>query len=486
MPSSAPIDRILGTDPQFGDSAAIEARNIARFRLGLTVLARRFPEAADRFERLGREADPVLRPFLYDPVLRNAFEDDLVALENHRQDPSELAAHLGAADLDAADGLGPCERLMDPRHRPWPGRGVGWVWTDVRPGTGALPLAARLEELCAGTFADLRGARRVSPDEKAVTGLTRGAELLAELLPHSGAGVFPHISLVGLARGETDDGELYSLSGGDPLPSALFIAPEHLDDPWATAEILLHEGLHLKQFDVLRTGSLVADPGHQVEIPWRLSPWSLTRVLAALHVYAHMVLFFAAAAEAPAGLRERFGEPPVTEDVGVPTPGSRAALEGGFTTSAQRATYLGYQALQVHGGALTPAGRRFVEWLLDAVAPLVPAVRTPEPAADGRADAPAADRSGEPPAPEPRGYRKVEPVAVCALPEQRQLLAYAPGPARFHWLNEHAWLIYALCDGSPLGAIEERYAAQLGTVDRRLAAGLAGLVAAGLVAPVGD
>ncbi|MFD0570329.1 HEXXH motif-containing putative peptide modification protein [Kitasatospora gansuensis] len=299
MSTHQQIDRLLGSDPQFGSAEAIEARNVARYRLGLTVLARHFPEAAGRFERLGGVTDAELRPFLYDPVLRNAFENDLVALENHRQAPSEFARQLAGVDPEAADGLGPTERLMDRRCRPWPGRGVGWVWTELRPEVAELPLAARLEELKQGSFTDLRGARRVTPDEAQLAGLARGAELLAALLPSAGAGVFPHISLVGLAQGAADDGELHSFSGGDPLPSALFVAPEHLGDPWMTAEILLHEGLHLKQFDMLRTGALVADPGHQVEIPWRLTPWTLTRVLAALHVYSHLVLFFAAAAAAP-------------------------------------------------------------------------------------------------------------------------------------------------------------------------------------------
>lgn len=350
---------------------------------------------------------------------------------------------------------------------------------DRAPSRGRRTPACRTaEELKQGSFTDLRGARRVTPDEAQLAGLARGAELLAALLPSAGAGVFPHISLVGLAQGAADDGELHSFSGGDPLPSALFVAPEHLGDPWMTAEILLHEGLHLKQFDMLRTGALVADPGHQVEIPWRLTPWTLTRVLAALHVYSHLVLFFAAAAAAPAELRERFGAPPVTEGVGVPTPGSRAAVEGGFGTSAERAGYLGRQALEVHGEALTPAGRRFVRWLLETVAPLAPGIRpATEPVAVAAAAVPELD---------PRGYRKAEPVAVCPLPEQHQLLAHAPESARFHWLNEHAWLIYALCDGSTSAEIAAAYARQGGgAADDRFALGVAGLAAAGLVVPVG-
>ncbi|WP_354642266.1 aKG-HExxH-type peptide beta-hydroxylase [Kitasatospora camelliae] len=479
-PSYREIDRVLGSDPQFGAAEVIEARNIARYRLGLTLLSRHHPESAERFGWLAKADDAALRPYLYDPVLRNAFENDLVNLELQRTQPSALAEYLAYAGTDRGDGLGPCERLMEPHYRPWPGRGRAWVWTDVRPKQAAHPLAARLDELREGTLAEMRATRRVSPDAAMLEGLTRGAELLAELLPHAGAGVFPHISLIGLAQGETDDGQLYSLSGGDPLPSALLVAPEHLAKPWKTAEILFHEGLHLKQFEVLRTGSLVADPDRMTDIPWRVVPWDLRRVIAAFHVYAHMVLFFAAAEEAPAELRARFGEPPSDEDVGVPTPGSLAAAEGGYTTSKERAAFLGRQALLAHGDALTPAGRRFVQWMLDAIEPLAPGTRV-----DGPAAGPAAEPVAAAPVPEPdpRGYRKVEPVGVCPLPELGQLLAVAPASRRFHWLNEHAWLIYALCDGRGLEEIRASYREQLGE-DGPLAAGIAGLVEAGLVEPV--
>ncbi|MFD0570328.1 hypothetical protein ACFQ0T_15245 [Kitasatospora gansuensis] len=77
-------------------------------------------------------------------------------------------------------------------------------------------------------------------------------------------------------------------------------------------------------------------------------------------------------------------------------------------------------------------------------------------------------------------------MAVCPLPEQHQLLAHAPESARFHWLNEHAWLIYALCDGSTSAEIAAAYARQGGgAADDRFALGVAGLAAAGLVVPVG-
>ncbi|GGP92314.1 aKG-HExxH-type peptide beta-hydroxylase [Streptosporangium pseudovulgare] len=495
-------DLALASDPEFGASTVIEAKNIARYRLGLTVLAGRLPDAAPLFKQLAELDDAALRPMMYDPVLRNAFEDDVVALENGAAEPGSLAHYL-ALDLGAfSEGRGPCERLTAPAVLLSPDRSPAWVWTELRPASPAEQVVAdRLEELLAGSLADARDAGRVVPDEDMLVALHRGRALLADLLPNAAAGVLPHISLVGFARGEMTDGPFNSLAGGDPLPSAVLMAPEQLGDPWMTAEILLHEGLHLKLFDILRTCSMVRDPDQTVPIPWRISSWALTRVLFALHVYVHMVLFRAAAADAPAELRDRYGEPPKTEVVDAPTEGSEAAETGDYLTGLQRARYLGRQAAETYRDQLTPEGGRFVDWLLEALDALAPgtgsaggpavAAGTGEPggAADTALPEPARRPVSDEPVPVPvsvpvSGYRKAEPVFACPIPEHRQLLAFSPEPPRFRWLNEHAWAIYALCDGGDIDSIRSRYRAATGDVtDERLEAGLAALVSAGLIVP---
>ncbi|NUW39383.1 aKG-HExxH-type peptide beta-hydroxylase [Nonomuraea rhodomycinica] len=483
------IDLALGSDPRFADAPAIEARNLARYRLGLRILARHHPGAADRLELLSRAGDDELRPVMYDPVLRNAFENDMVALETGKGPSDALAGYLvsGAADPSggALDGLGPCERLSRPHVRPWPRHSGSWVWTDLdgaaRP---QQALTARLEELLAGTLSKDGSDNRVVPDAALLAALSRGAGLLTELLPSAGTGVLPHVSLIGFARYDDGDETLNSVSGGDPLPSALFLAPARLDDPWTAAETLFHEGLHLKLFDVLRTGSMVADPDRLVPIPWRTRSWTLTRVLFAMHVYAHLLLFRAAAAEAGPGLRAKYGPPPATEDVDQATPGSEAAARGGYTTSLERVTYLARQAAEVHGDMLTAEGRDFIGWLIGAVTPLAPGILSEGGPVAGP---PAAVPAVEPPAPlEPRGYRQARPVHVCPIPEQRRLVAVSPGTPRFRWLNDHAWLIYALCDGRDLAALREGYlrAAGQGAEDG-LRHGVAGLLSAGLIEPVG-
>lgn len=377
---------MLGSDPQFGSAEAIEVRNLARYRLGLRVLAGCHPRAADRLERLCGAADAELRPLMYDPVLRNAFEDDMTALENGADRSHGLVWYLERGIADSFDGLGPCERLARPRVRPWPDRGVSWVWTDLEPGSEPeRVLARRLETLLAGTLSENGSGSRVTPDAGMLAGLGQGAALLAELLPHTGAGVLPHISLAGFVR---DD---------EPGPSRT----------------------------VRRAaGDRVRGRAHPRQSGGRRG-WVHHR------------------------------------------PGARH--------------YLGRQAAQVYGEMLTPRGRRFVDWLLGAVAPIAPGIlseRAPAVAA--------AVRSVKEVELDARGYRQAQPVRVCPTPAQGQLVALSPDPPRFRWLNDHAWLIYALCDGRDLPSLREGYRQVAGSGDAdRLGSGVADLLSAGLIVPAG-
>lgn len=448
----AEIDRILGTDPRFGSADAIAARNTARFRVGLRLLGRHHPAHAAGFRRLERLPDEALRRVLYDPVLRNAFERDLDLISVRPGDPSTLALMLRQSPA-RKDGLGPVEALMDPHHRPWPDLGPAWTWTSSLP-EEAHPLLTALGRRRDDVFAEMGADRRVVPDAETLDALARGARLLAELLPHSGAGALRHVSLVGFADGEDEDGSVHSFACGDRLPSALFLSPQALRDPWKVAELLFHESLHLKMFDIMRTGALVGDIGRMTGIPpWRVVDWNLRRVYSSLHVYGHMVLFFAAAADAPADLRRRYGEPPAPDSVGMVTPGSAAFADGTHTSSEERTRYLARQALEVHADALTPDGRALVTWMLDALEPLLPGTAR-NPATGLPAATPSAAQES---APDAAGYRQCRPVTALPLAEQGMLLAAAPGTNRMHWLNSRAWLVYSLCDGRDLAGLEREY-----------------------------
>ncbi|MFJ8828340.1 aKG-HExxH-type peptide beta-hydroxylase [Streptomyces sp. NPDC102467] len=488
--AAARADGLLSADRQFGDSAAIGERNLARFRLGLTMLARHDAEGADVLRTTAAGPDERLRPLLYDPVLRNCFEVDLVELERCRLDRSSFAVRLGDGAADTAPPMGPCEALTDPHLRAWPELGDTWVLTEPAPRDDAQKkLGERLMEL----YRDALGSGAtapVRPTDEVLAGLREGANLLATLLPSSGAGVLGHITLVGFTHRESEEGPLQSMSGGDPLPSAVLLAPERCASPWLAAESLLHEGAHLKLFDALRTGSLVANPTERVPIPWRIGSWTLIRVFVALHFYVHVLVFRAAAATAGEAVRERFGAPPTVEEIDEPSPGTPAAQDQTYRTAAERARYLAECMLSLPDEALTENGRRFADWLLTALR-LVDS-EAPEPPARTTATAAGPEEEEEeaahlPEAPLEGVLERVAPVDACALPGLGQLIVSTTRSARMHWLNARSWTVYSLCDGRAPGSLRTAYARAAGLptdsleVARQVDGSLRRLLAAGLV-----
>lgn len=107
------MDALLVADGRFGDSGAIGERNVARFVLGLRLMAQMETRHQEVLRRLSLLSPEELLPLLGDPVLRNAFEDDMVKLENGRSDA------LGLADLAARL---PSTRTAWDRASGWPPR----------------------------------------------------------------------------------------------------------------------------------------------------------------------------------------------------------------------------------------------------------------------------------------------------------------------------------------------------------------------------
>ncbi|MFD7502301.1 aKG-HExxH-type peptide beta-hydroxylase [Streptomyces sp. NPDC059850] len=474
-------DTILCVDRQFGDSAAIYQRNMARFRVGLTMLARQDDICADVLRSTAAAPEGRLHPLLFDPVLRNCFEVDIARLENGSLERSSLARYVPSPPVNDSP-TGPCEALTHPHRRAWPGLGDAWVLTEPKPHGGPEELLAeRLMELYRGALGASGAPRPVHPTDDLCAALRDGAELLATLMPAAGAGVLRHITMVGFTHRESREGPLQSMSGGDPLPSSVLLAPERCASPWLVAESLLHEGAHLKLFDALRTGSVATNATERVPIPWRIGSWTVIRVLVALHFYVHLLVFQTAAAAAGEAVRERFGPPPPAEVIDEPTPGTPAAQHGTYRTSAERARYLAECALSLPERALTEHGRRFVRWLLTAF-------RLVDPEAPAQPPTPP-----RPAPPHPAGFppgaapRRVTPVDACALPTLGQLVVSPADTARMHWLNSRSWTVYSLCDGRDLTALHTSYVRAAGLpadspeATRHVSEGIHHLLAAGLI-----
>lgn len=473
VPNANAVDRLLSSHSDFADPDAIDERNLARLRLGLTVLSRDTPALSAVAER----SDAELALLLRDPILRHAFEDDLAAAAGSG-DPT-LAECLPVMDL--ATGQGPSEQLASHGTRAWPAAGRAWLWQDFD--RTAEPIGRRLEAMIKVVFpADVAQAP-IAADPEDLDGLAEGAALLSELLPGVGANVLRHIGAVGLARQDSVEGGLLSLSGGDVMPATIFIGPSWLRNPWDAAGLILHEGLHLTLFEVIRCGGMLLGDtkAPTIPIPWRTLKWSTPRVLFALHVYVHMTLFEAAAAGASPELIARYGEPPAGAATSPHTPGSQTS----YDTPLARASYLAEFLERVEPHRLTPYGRQFVGWLVDALEQLSPGVRA------GWTASVAPPRKVVDPEPVPDGVFELVPTHSIPLPGQRRLAVATVDPPVIGWLNVQLWTIYALSAGQDLAHVQALYAqAVAGTpgaehADRDVADGLQQLLQRGLITTTG-
>ncbi|MYX29065.1 hypothetical protein GTY75_20925 [Streptomyces sp. SID8381] len=480
------VDQILVSDRHFGDSHAIEARNLARLRVGLGLLAAEEPGERRSMGEAAALDDVSMRRLMYDPVLRNAFEDAIAMMENGLDGGAALEGYLRHVLQSGRSGLGPCERISSTPRRAWPRLGPAWILGSLSPEDPAEErLADRMRELYAGSF-DGGAADPIKATDAMAGALSAGADLLTALLPETGASVLRHVALVGFTRGESADGPLQSLSGGDPLPSAILMAPERLENSWVAAETLLHESAHLKLFDALRAGAVTTEPNLLVPIPWRTERWRLIRVLVALHFYTHLLVFQEAAANAGAELTAVHGERPADEEVDEATPGTPAASAGTHQSAAERVAYLAECAVG-EWRHLTPHGRRLVRWMFSVLgrmlpeAPEAPEDRDPIGSAGMTAAGDSAALEAE------AGYGRTGEIQAFALEELGELVVGDARTGRMHWLNAHSWLLYSLCDGGPLDGIESAYAARVGAavpadeVRRRVRAGLSDLAASGLI-----
>ncbi|MEV4805300.1 HEXXH motif-containing putative peptide modification protein [Nonomuraea sp. NPDC049421] len=470
------VERLLGTDPEYGDAAAIERRVLGRLRVGLTLLAELTPHNAEPVRRCAAAPDADLRVLSRDPVLRSAFESDLQTVTTQdlqtvttqdlqtvtTQDlqtvttqadtglllPGLLPADAGYAVSRAAAGGYAVSRAAAGGYavsRAAAGgyavsRAAGesprsaWAWTETTRSTKD-PVTARLWSLLDEQFPRGTADVPIKPSAAELKMIDEAAALLTALMPSVGPGVLANVGMIGLARDEGEDGPLHSVSGGDRFPATVFIAPEKLQNVWDAAGALLHEALHLALFEIIRCGAVVFDhvdaTADVVPIPWRREAWSLMRVLFALHVYVHLAVYHGLARSAGPEITSRFGEPPADAAV------SRATFGGArYATPELRARHLAEQLAQ-RSGLFTGYGHQLIAWLVKALDLLAP----PTPGGgDGTT------------------YQAVAPVAAVPLPEQRRLVVALADPPRVRWLNPAAWLVYRLCDGRDSAAISKEYA----------------------------
>lgn len=415
-------------------------------RFALEVLGEQLPGVVDV---LGVVAGKGCLPqVLRDPLVRMATEAELQRLAlgelggpGGTRGPGDLVQLLGQAAAGAIPGDDRVPTQIDEGCGLRAGPG-GWLWLLGFPGSPG-PLAGRLATACAENFIELAGRTgEFNPGTERIAELAdRACDLLGSVLPKLAPQVIRHATALGMVTAAGQDGVMLSAAGGAPLPGLIMIRPGQLERPWDAAGRILHEALHLKFFDICVSCSLIANPGSGTGVPWRPARWDIRRVLAAFHVYAHLTLFQAAARTRGRQLAGKFGNPP-------DNPGVSASPNRGYQRPEQRLRYLAEQLAGPLADDLTPAGRRFVAWQLDAVGPLTGWQINP-----ARPSQPEA-RDAHPAA----GYERASGVVARLDSQTRSGLIFNPGRGLLHVVNLAGWVAFNLCDGRDLGALRRSYA----------------------------
>ncbi|MEJ7596628.1 MAG: HEXXH motif-containing putative peptide modification protein [Kofleriaceae bacterium] len=353
--------------PLFGDSAQIAERVLERYRFGVELFAERCPAIVASSEHVAALADADATTLFRDPVLRLALEQAFERLEAGTLSSPDRVEELLPLALGAMARSQ--EQLCLSRMRPPVPVGSDatmWLWNLPERGGATDSVLDTLwgcfESVSRGDRATLLAADCVTAQQ-----VERACTLLRTTLPEIGPSVLGHITAIAIVDMSAEGGRLLSASGGDLIPSSILLSRTQLDDPWDAAGHLLHEGLHLKLFDIVRSHTLVRAATPMVDIPWRNIQWSIVRVVFAFHVYVHIVLFKKAVERDAPALTSRFGVPSRYAVTGHAMSVASASSASPYASAADRTRFLAEQLQGAWSAHLTEHGRRLVEWLVGAI-----------------------------------------------------------------------------------------------------------------------
>ncbi|GAA4889864.1 HEXXH motif-containing putative peptide modification protein [Streptomyces coeruleoprunus] len=370
-----PVERALASHPEFSDAPAITLKAAEFYRFALDLLCERSRTVADLTAGIRDETGEIPVAVTEDPLVRVTLDEAVSRLERGflSEDAWTEVVTMLRLVSDALRIHGPTAAPTGAgisagrRVRVSPGRDA-WLCGTGRGSTAPLDgtfLNTFERDFLRGVPGDL-----LDPTEDQARLLDDGFAALSALLPELGASVAAHYIGVGVVDVRTE-GETFLAGNVGRIPGVVFFSPNRMAAPWRFAETALHEGLHLKLFDIQRSASIFAAPerlgdGPKVKVPWlkwasMVAPneWALDRALGAFHVYAHLVLFRAALrTRLTPELKERFGGPEAQDPPSL------------YRFGAERAHYLGEEILSRGGDELTDHGREFVTWLLETTAPV--------------------------------------------------------------------------------------------------------------------
>lgn len=359
------LERELALHPRFGEPDYIRRRAVDVHGWTLSLLA---PEILEESPALKREADAGGRAaytFVADAIVREHLRHLWIAAKG---DGGAEATPLADLVSQAARGFAPetpsgVLGAATP-HLGRDGRGP-WIWT----GAEAPAAQKAFEEICRRGFPRLAFELLPATPEN-IERIRAAADLLRALLPALAPSVLAHVHGIALVQragpgdGGPEEEELFVSASTDSIPGIVFLSRPALADPHLLAESLLHEAAHNKLYDLWTCFPFFAagaGGATRVEIPWARSSgwdagdWYLSRVLAAEHVYVHLMAFFGAVLAAGDGGAAHAAAPDLRE------------IESCRRTVREKAGYLLGPLRCAAPEELREAGRETVEWLAGLV-----------------------------------------------------------------------------------------------------------------------
>ncbi|GAA1369313.1 aKG-HExxH-type peptide beta-hydroxylase [Streptomyces beijiangensis] len=367
------VERELAAHPEFSDAVPITLKATEFYRFAVDLLCERSATVEKLAAALRDPQGEIPAAVVEDPLVRVTLDEAVSRLEQGFLDESAWTEVVTMLRL-VADVLERRGTAVPPTGaevsegrtvRITPGR-EAWLYA-MKDRNSASPLGQTFLNTFERDF--LRGVpgQLLEPTAQTQHQLDEGFAALSALLPELGPSVAAHYIGVGVVDVRTE-GETFLAGNVGRIPGVVFFSGNRISRPWRLAETALHEGLHLKLFDIQRSSSIFTEPetlpdGPKIKVPWlkwasMVAPneWALDRALGAYHVYAHLVLFHEALkTRLTPELLQRFGAPE-TDDV--------PSLH---RFGAERAHFLGEEILNRGATALTDHGREFVTWLLHAV-----------------------------------------------------------------------------------------------------------------------
>ena len=348
------LEHELAGHPRFGDTPRIlhRARTFALMRL--EALAHVRPLVRELCRELRKEENRrAAADVLDDPVVLRSSRGLLRAIRHGGRSPSgeieEVFAavlhHLrhGPPGLPVAAG---CPHHFRPRRS---GPSIA-VWDpDVPETIVKRRFAFFVDAPLSKVIPEGRSRRLRRPEPGFVDALRRGYDLLALLLPELSASVLDHCRLVCVPVDQRFRNATFSA-----VPSTIFLSDVAVDTPWVMAEVLLHEALHQKMYDIAHARSMYRrdvfrDGAPTIRAIWREAHWSADRAWFGFHVYVHLAFFFARVERMQGALADDFGAPPISGGFGL-------------EKALGRAGYLGKE-LAAHAERMFESdGRRFFTW----------------------------------------------------------------------------------------------------------------------------